>query len=40
MSNLSKLSTAAAPEPSAFLRMPNVIQMTGLGRSTIYRTTE
>lgn len=28
---------SADPAPPVFLRMPNVMRLTGLGRSTIYR---
>lgn len=31
------LSTSSDLTPPALLRLPNVIHMTGLGRSTIYR---
>jgi len=33
------ISSAASPTPptSMFLRMPSVVRLTGLGRSTIYR---
>ncbi|WP_088283814.1 AlpA family transcriptional regulator [Ideonella sp. A 288] len=31
------LGPQAAESPTVFLRLPNVIKLTGLGRSTIYR---